>query len=123
MALELHGIDEAVPEGSSFRWRGTLLDFDGEPIVPASVSSILLTLAVKDTDAVINGRDEQEVYQQNGGTLDSEGVFSFVGGSADSATVGSKKWQQRRLTLEVTFSSGTLNHEVRFFVQNLQAVP
>jgi hypothetical protein len=77
------------------------------------------------TDAAINGRAGQSVLNANGGTLAPAGAFSLTLSAADNraASGNAQRLQLRRLTLVVTFSTGTLTHEVVYAVRALADVP
>lgn len=115
---------EPVNEGSSAVYRCTFTS-DGAAINSASVSAITATLRDLGTGAVINSRTAQSVLGANGGTLAAAGAFALVLTAADNraAADNSTRLQPRRLTLIVTFSTGTLTHEVVYHVQALADVP
>lgn len=114
---------QAVPEGSTRKYTTQLLDLDGNALQSGQVSSIKFSLRDARSGNVINSRHRVEVRNANGGTLSSAGVFAMVLNEADTVAVGTAKMQLRRILFEVTFTYGTENHEVFFYVENLANLP
>ena len=115
---------QPVPEGSSRLYSAVLVDHTQQPIQPASVVSIALTLRDLRTGAVVNGRENQNVKNANGGTLAADGVFTMLFGPADTAMLDGATGERhkRRATFKVVSTQGAENHEVTFVVQNLDDV-
>lgn len=114
---------QAVPEGSTRKYTAQLLDLDGVALQSGQVSSILFSLRDARSGSVINSRHRVQVRNANGGTLSTAGVFGMIFNEADTVAVGSAKMQLRRVLFEVTFTYGTENHEVFFYVENLSNLP
>lgn len=114
---------QAIPEGCTRKYSATLTDLDGNALLPAQVTSIKFSLRDHRTGALINARYRVEVLNQNGGTLDANGVFSMVLTAADTATTGTASLQKRRAIFEVAYNAGVENHEVYFYVENLRDIP
>jgi hypothetical protein len=112
---------EAIPEQSSAQYACTFVDATGAAITGASISAIVATLRAVG-GAVINSRNAQSVLNVNGGSLTGGGAFTLVLSALDTVAVGTQTLQERMLTLEVTFTSGTLTHEVRYYVRQLDDV-
>lgn len=62
-----------INEHSSARMAFTLRTQDGEPIVPADLVAMTLTLYNRNDGAIINGRDQQDVHEQNNVSVDEQG--------------------------------------------------
>lgn len=114
---------QAIPEGSTRKYVAQLLDMDGNAVQSGSVLSIKFSLRDARSGNVLNSRHRVDVRNANGGTLTSAGVFSMVFNEADTVSVGGARYQKRRALFEVTFTFGTENHEVYFYVQNLANIP
>ncbi len=115
---------DPVPEKSSRRYRTTLVDHDGQPVDPASMQSIALTLRDVKTGTIINNRDAQSVLNTNGGTFSAGGVFTMLFSAVDTTMVegASGSRHHRRATFQMVYYLGAENHEVIFVVQNLADV-
>ncbi len=112
-----------IPERSSRTYTATLSDMSATPLEPAQVSSIKFSLRADASDAVINNRYRVEVLNSNGGSMATGGAFSFVFNPQDTVAVGSAKLQKRRALFEVDYATGHENHEVYFYVENLEDIP
>lgn len=93
-----------------------LVDEVGEPIDEEAVSAITVALRSLDTGAAINDRDgEQDVLNENGGTLAGATLRLDLSGDGDLVSEGTYTMQRRELTLLVTHSDGKrLSIVVRF---------
>jgi hypothetical protein len=114
---------QPVPERSTRTYSATLSDQDGVALEPSQVTSILYSLRDDRSDAIVNGRARVQVLQANGGALATGGAFTLVLTSADMQAVGTSKLQKRRLLLEIDYEGGHENHEVLFWVENLEDIP
>ncbi len=112
-----------IPERSSRTYTATLSDMDAVALEPSQVTSIKFSLRADASDAVINNRYRVEVLNANGGTMTTGGAFKMVFSPEDMVTVGSSKLQKRRAVFEVDYVSGHENHEVFFYVENLEDIP
>jgi hypothetical protein len=130
MAVKTFGPNEAINERSDAQYGCTFHEAAvGEPVLnAAAITTIVATLADMATGEILNSRDEQDVRNANGGTLDTDGTFTLQLDDDDNVVVTRHKSREKhRLTLEVTFNrtgggTGTLNHEVQFYVLNLEHV-
>lgn len=122
MSQKIFGPGDSINEKSTAKYTCTLVDTAGAGIASASVSSLKATLKAADSGTVINSRNAQSVLNTNGGTLDSSGNFALVLGENDTALSGTNKLQERRLTLDVTYTSGRLTHDVTFYVRALDDI-
>jgi predicted outer membrane repeat protein len=94
------------------------------------MTAITATLRDTRTGTVINGRDEQNVLNDNGGALAADGTFTLSLGTADNVVVTPGRvgeLEEHTLSLQVTYNrvgggEGVLTHEVRMFVVNLTGV-
>lgn len=124
---------DAIPEESDAEYTCTFHDAgpDAEQLDSAAILSLTATLVDVSTNEIINGRNEQDVLNTNGGTLTSEGVFTLrLSGPDDNLVITERRsvrLEQHRLTLMATYNrvggTGYLNHEVTFFVRRLYDVP
>jgi hypothetical protein len=113
---------QPIPERSSRKYTATLVDMDGGTLDPGSVTSIKFSLREVSTDRIINDRNRVEVKNANGGSLASGGAFSMVWNADDTRALGTSKLQKRRALFEVAYDTGVENHEVYFYVENLEDV-
>jgi hypothetical protein len=114
---------EAIPEGSSGRVQGSLVDEDGVAIDTSAVTATVATLK-NHLGAVINSRNAQSVFSTNGGSWASGGVFTLALTPLDTPIVEvGPEYQRRYLGLTVTHSSGkVLTCEIRFSVRKLGTI-
>lgn len=107
-----------VRELSSGVYTAQLLDENGDPMPGASLSTLQLTLYVKDTGDVINSRNAQNVLNTNGVTVDSSGNLTWTVQPADHAVTANRKVERHRAVFDFTWSSGTKRdwHAVEFVV-------
>ena len=132
MAVKKFGPNEAIHERSDAQYSCTFYESAvGEPALnAAAITTIVATLSDLATGEILNSRDEQNVRNANGGTLESNGTFTLQLEADDNIIVTPELNQSREqhlLTLEVTFArtgggTGTLNHPVQFYVLNLAHV-
>lgn len=110
-----------INEGSTARYACVLTTVAGVAIDSGAISAITATLRDVQTDAIVNSRDAQSVLNANGGALSTGGAFALILTPADTiqATGNTRTLQARRLTLEVTYDSGVITHEVTFYVRAL----
>lgn len=117
-----------VTEGSSRELTATLKDHTGAAIPADSVSTLTATIKDLATGEVINSRDEQNVKNANGGTLDAtSGAFALILGPDDNAiesTAPAARYHRRRLLLHATYTdsngnAGAENQEIDWSVEDL----
>jgi hypothetical protein len=112
----------ALSEGTSGRVRARLKDEDGEVIDTAAVTGTLATYH-NHRGAVINSRENQDVYGTNGGSWASGGWFTLQLTPADTQVVSGPEFQLRKLGLVVTHSSGKkAPQEIWFYVRRLSTI-
>lgn len=112
-----------IPERSSRTYSATLSDMDAVALEPEQVTSIRWSLRADQSDAIINNRYRVQVLNTNGGTMATGGAFRLVLSPEDMVAVGGSKLQKRRMIFEVDYTTGHENHEVFFYVENLEDVP
>jgi hypothetical protein len=127
------GAGDAIVEKSDAQYECVFKEAaPGQPqLLLAAITGLTATLKnVGEAPAVINSRNAQSVLNANGGTLVTDGTFTLMLSALDNIYVGTQPGglEQHRLTLRVTFTrtgggTGTLNHEVLFWVRNLVDVP
>lgn len=66
-----------VMESTSRIFRGLLVS-DGEPIAATSLSAFRLTMRQDYTHQIIGERDGQSILNENGGTVDEAGNFTWL---------------------------------------------
>jgi hypothetical protein len=116
-------VDTPIPARSTRFVHFQVNDADGVPITQAAqVSSIEFTLT--DTHGtVINGREEVEVKNANGGELSESGAFSMELTPDDTREYGPLALQARLALFEVHFDAGRReNHLVHLTIENLPGV-
>lgn len=120
---------EKRAERTNQRYRAQLLDEDGNPVNPAAITSIKLTIwdgdetVVPAVDNIVNSRNGSEIYSgPTEATVDADGWLSFRFTAADMAVTGSETEYLRRAHFRIVFSGGEINHEITFPVRNLGGV-
>jgi hypothetical protein len=128
MAITQFPLSDGVNEGSTAEYACDLVDASGDSIDASAVLTIVATLRANGVSAVINGRDDQNVKDINGGTL-TDGAFTLELSALDNVIVSSTSDREElhKLTLQMTYNktgggTGALTHEVRFYVLNLTDV-
>lgn len=71
-------VSNPLCELSSAILTATLTDETDAPVAGNLVSQMTLTLFDKDTEEVINQREDQDVLNANGGSLSAQGIFTLV---------------------------------------------
>jgi hypothetical protein len=77
-----------IPERQSGRFQATLLDENGVFVPGSSLSTLTLTLYDRATDAIINGRNAQDVLNNNNVSVSEAGVVVWSITPADTPIVG-----------------------------------
>lgn len=109
---------------------GTVKDEDGTTIAGTSLITLTLTLYNKTDGAVINGRNAQNVLNQNQVTVTAQGVLTFAMLAADNPIVdttlaaGSREVHAALFTY--TWLDGSVTktgrHLIEFYVEQLAKV-
>jgi hypothetical protein len=118
--------DYWVNEKVSARYTADVQDDEGNAIAAASLTTLTLTLYDKDTGDIINSRNDQDVLNTNGVTVDGSGNLTWIIDPDDNAIVTSTSKVEDHVALfEWTWNSGAKEgrHEVFLHVKNLTKVP
>lgn len=103
-----------------------LTDENDEAIAKASLSTLTLTLYERKTATILNGRDQSDILDDNGGTVSSTGLLDLILDDNDNAlaTQASKVAEDHVALIEWTWSSGTRfgKKEITFTVANQRIV-
>lgn len=127
-------LSRAIPEGPTFavwertsgRYRGQLVKGDLVTPLPGSLlTSLTLTLYMidaSDADQIINGRNKQNVLNQNGVSISTGGEITWEWSAADTALVSSAPFERHLALFEWTWPNGAGKREVILVVKNLRRV-
>ncbi len=99
-------------------------DGTGTGIPASSLTSLTLTLYVAGSPAsILNGRNQQNVLNQNGVTVDAAGNLAWTMSAADNAVLGSDDEEAHVALFEWAWGSGRAGkHELLLTVANLGVV-
>ena len=114
-----------VTEQSTASVSGIFKDELNAVIGSGDMTTLIGTLYEEVTEVVINSRDEQDMLNANGATLDGSGNFTLQLDPADNAIlVDANEYEIHVLLLEWTYASGAKggNAEVSVYVKNLAGV-
>lgn len=113
-------------ELTSGQYTAVLTDEEGVAIDGTILTTMVLTLYNLDSDlTIINSRNDQDVLNTNGVTIDASGNLTWTISPADNAIVNSAAAAERHVALfEYTWSLGAKagKHEVILVVKNLAQV-
>ena len=115
-----------MDEATSGRYTGVLKDDEGEVLNGGAVSTLTLTLYDLRTDTIINSRDEQNVLNTNGVTVDGSGNFTWTIGPLDTPIVNSAlAYEQHRAYFRWTYNGGTSagSQQVTMTIRNMHRFP
>ena len=117
-------IEEIVPERSSCELKTKLTRSDGNVLLEADFTSLLLTIFVPELDGspIVNNVLNRNVLNANGGTFDTDGVLTINIFPNDNAVLGASDPELHRARIEWIYSSGTKSgiHEFDWYVANLK---
>jgi hypothetical protein len=124
MATRTHCPTE-IPEGVNFRYEANLKKEDRSPLPYVQLSTLTLTLYALDLDlTIINGAQDLDILNANGGTVDSAGHLVIVLRLADTAILDpANATEQRIMLIEGTYPAGVTRHEVVLTIRNMARVP
>lgn len=126
MAVRKTGL-ATIPEGSTARLTGVLKDESGVVIDVANLTTLTLTLYVKDfPNKIINSREGQSVKNANGGTVDGSGNLTMILSGADNAIVDAGNDTEDHIALfKWSWNSGANfgRKEILLTVDNLDKEP
>jgi len=103
----------------------TVVNEAGTALPAASLATLTLTLYDRTSGTIINSRDNQNVLNTNGVTVDSAGVFLWTLTPLDTIIVDATKSLETHVGLFTwTYDSGTKTgrHEIVHVVRNLTKV-
>lgn len=116
-----------VTEGTTPDYEATLLDKNDVAIPGSVLDSLTLTYFQEYTEAIINGRNGQNVLQINGVTVDEAGRLRWTLTPEDSAILDDRLHQEPHIArFDFTYPGTTAEvsrHEVRLLVKNLRVTP
>jgi hypothetical protein len=121
--------EQEVPEQNDAEYEAYFVGSDASEaaLVPAAILSITVSLIDVLTDTVI--KDNVDVLNANGGSLDVDGRFVLVLSPSDHLIYGTspKSLYKRRLTLKVAYVKtggyeGGINREIIYYVRSMADV-
>lgn len=123
---------EPIEEGTDAEYSTVFVDADADnsEIQGAAISTIVATLRDVATDTIINGREDQDVKNVNGGSVDADGIFTLRLKEADTLAIDQdspEALEEHELTLKVGYTDtngdpATLNHKIRYYIERLHEV-
>lgn len=112
-------------ERSTAVYRATIGDELEVPISGASLTTLTVTVYDLTTGNIVNGRNNQDVLNKKGVTVDAAGRLAWQLDPADTGLVSQTNLQEIRVAL-FTWTWGdpvkTGRYEVRFTIKNLNKV-
>ncbi len=98
-------------------------DGTGVGIPASSLVTLILTLYRASDLTIINSRNQQNVLNQNGVTVDGSGNLAWTMSAADNVVLGSDDEEPHVALVEWTWGSGRAGkHELLLIVRNLALV-
>ena len=77
-----------VDRGESSVITVTFKDADGQTLDKDSIQTLKVTLRNADDNSIINGRNAQSLYDENGGAVSTAGVLTWICGPEDNSIFG-----------------------------------
>lgn len=114
-----------VTEQTSARYTATLTDETGAGVAGSSLDTAILTLFDENTGEFLNNRDQQNVLNANGVTIDENGNLVWLIAPEDVAIItDATRYEKHRAVFVFTWS-GTkqLVHELQMVVTHVETVP
>jgi hypothetical protein len=113
-----------VAEKTTQKYTATIKDENGTAIPAASLTTLTLTLYEQTTQTIINSRNQQNVLNLQGVTVDAQGLLTWVMTPADNAHLGVAQKEQHVALFEFTYAAGAKRGqaEVLFEVTNTARV-
>lgn len=115
-----------INDKSSGTYTAQITGNDGVTPLPGAVlTTLTLTLYVTvaaGTDTFVNGRNHQNVLNQNNVTVDAGGNLVWAVQVADTTLVESPPFEQHVALFEWTWPGGSGKHQVILLVQNIRQV-
>lgn len=116
----------SVLERVSVKYTATIKDEAGTAIPGSALTALTLTLYSVHSGTIVNSRNDQNVLNANGVTVDEAGLLTWIMDPLDNQVLDTAfAYERHRALFEWTWSGGTKagKHEVDFLVQNLGQVP
>jgi len=114
-----------VNEASTARYTATLVDETETPIPAADLTALTLYLYEPVSAGVVNSRNNQNVLNTNGVTVNSAGLLTWTISALDTTMVNATKEIETHIaTFTFTYASGNKvgRHEVILSIDNLLGV-
>lgn len=117
-----------VGEGQT-AYYGFAFTHGGAPLPVTSINTLKLTFYDVRTDAIINGRDDQDILNDNDVTVDVDGVLEWAVQPEDNPIFNTKlrpgAREQHRALFVWTYNGGADVgiHQVDFLVEQIHRVP
>ncbi|MCK9568735.1 hypothetical protein M0R72_07330 [Candidatus Pacearchaeota archaeon] len=118
-----------VKEQCTAVYIATIKDENGTALTSGDLSTLTLTLYDKDTEAIINSRDSQDVLNKNGVTVGAAGALTWVMTPDDNVIVTTTsyapgQWESHIALFEWTWSSSTKagKYQVQIDVEQMAKV-
>lgn len=117
-------ITDLVPEKSTSRVTGVIKDEADTAVPSADITTLTLTLFKVSNSLILNSRDDVDIKNVNGGTVDSSGNLVMTFTPADNAITNGRSKEVHRAMFKWTYNAGAKTgfHEVEFTVGNLLKV-
>ena len=122
MSREPTRFDKIINERTTADYTVTLQDKQGNVLAGSAITSLTLTLYALASGTILNGRDGQNVLNQNNVTIDENGLLVFSLQSDDGAIMnGSCEYETHRAEFDCVFNGGADRSpwDVDFFYRNL----
>ena len=116
---------QRVAEGATCLLYGTLKDERGALLPGSELTTLTLTLYEKSTKEILNSREDSNILQTGGGTVDNGGYLELELYAADNEIIKPRATSEVHVALIEYSYQGTKTgkHEIEFTVANLVKVP
>lgn len=119
------GVPKIIPEKSTWRYSGVLVDEADVPIAAADLADLVLTL-YNEAGAlpILNGVDHQNIKNTDRGTIDASGNLAITFTWQDNALFADVAEETHVALVEWTYGGGLKKgrREIAFRVRNLAKV-
>jgi len=117
-------IDALVPQSSTSRITAVIKDEAGVAVPSANLTTLTLTLYKISNGNILNSRDDVNVLNTGGGTVDANGNLIMTLDPLDNILTNGRSTEEHRAMFKYTYNSGAKTgfHEVEFTVGNLRKV-
>lgn len=114
-------VTESIPELSTYVYRADVAEPDGTPLDQSQLSELRVTLKDVTTGTAIPGYNDVNLLGTQANI--TAGVLTVEFHDEDMPILSGKGFELRRLTLDFRLVSGErVNHQVQFYVQNLNDI-